>query len=303
MASSICPVCKTPNTSSAIHPQGKDLSVYYCKRCGTYEVSGTLEVMLSSKPANYKLSYALRQRFENGIKNSLVSTNYIDIQNSVKYPKTIIERVDKILNYMYDNYDKIKGGFTEDTIDNHQFSLFGIDDQGMLKRIIDYALEKELIKISKITDDVAFFELAADGIDKVEDLQKNISYEGKVFVAMWFDDKMKPVYINTIKEAVISFGYKPLRIDEKEYNNKIDDQILKEIDESDFMIADFTGHRGGVYFEAGYAIGKGKEVIFTCRADDSKEVHFDTNHYNYIFWKDEEDLRVRLEKRIKECFY
>ncbi len=34
-----------------------------------------------------------------------------------------------------------------------------------------------------------------------------------------------------------------------------------------FMIADFTGHRGGVYFEAGFAHGLGIPVIWTCRED------------------------------------
>jgi len=37
-----------------------------------------------------------------------------------------------------------------------------------------------------------------------------------------------------------------------------------------------------------------KEVIFTCKDTEIKEVHFDTNHFNYIFWKDEEDLKERL---------
>jgi nucleoside 2-deoxyribosyltransferase len=298
MAISTCPVCKTPDTKADIRPHGNDLSVYYCKRCGEFEISATLEVMLYLEPSNNKLSYALRQRFESGDQNSLVSTNYIDIQNSVEYPKPISEIVDIILLYMYGNYDDVKRGFV---ITKYDFSLFGIDNISHLRQIISYASEKEYINIVFNHSDGNFtFELIAQGIDRVEDLRKKVIQDGKVFVAMWFDDKMKPVYINTIKETVISLGYKPLRIDEKEYNNKIDEEILKEIDECEFMIADFTGHRGGVYFEAGYAIGKGKEVIFTCKADDRQEVHFDTNHYNYIFWKDEEDLKARLIKRISE---
>ena len=37
------------------------------------------------------------------------------------------------------------------------------------------------------------------------------------------------------------------------------------------VVADFTGHRGGVYFEAGFARGLGIPVVWTCHKeyDDS----------------------------------
>ena len=36
-----------------------------------------------------------------------------------------------------------------------------------------------------------------------------------------------------------------------EHINRIGDEIISQIRRSKFLIADFTGHRGGVYFEAG----------------------------------------------------
>ena len=38
------------------------------------------------------------------------------------------------------------------------------------------------------------------------------------------------------------------------------------------------GARGGVYFEAGFALGLGKTVFLTCREDRTKAVHFDIDH-------------------------
>ncbi|MBI4800932.1 MAG: hypothetical protein HY796_00225 [Elusimicrobia bacterium] len=64
------------------------------------------------------------------------------------------------------------------------------------------------------------------------------------------------------------------------------------------MIADFTGQRGGVYFEAGFAEGLGRQVIRSCREDEKTELHFDVNHYNFIFWNSLEDLREKLKNRI-----
>src|SRR5436305_13402542 len=93
--------------------------------------------------------------------------------------------------------------------------------------------------------------------------------------------------------AVRDAGYRPLRIDRKEHNNKIDDEIVAEIRRSKFVIADFTSEpdrpRGGVYFEAGYAMGFGTPVIWTCKEDLISQVHFDTRQFNHIIWKTPDD--------------
>lgn len=84
----------------------------------------------------------------------------------------------------------------------------------------------------------------------------------------------------------------------KEHNNNICDEIIAEIRRSKFLIADFTGQRGGVYFEAGFAYGLGLPVIWTCKKDDVSNLHFDINHYNFILWEKSEDLCTNLCNRI-----
>ena len=119
---------------------------------------------------------------------------------------------------------------------------------------------------------------------------------------MWFDDSMENVWGEGIKRGIEDAGYKALRIDRKEYTNKIDDEIIAEIRRSRFIVADFThgkkGARGGVYYEAGFARGLGIPVIFTCRKDALKKVHFDTRQYNHIVWETPEELRRNLANRI-----
>ena len=58
------------------------------------------------------------------------------------------------------------------------------------------------------------------------------------------------------------------------------------------------GARGGVYFEAGFALGLDKTVFLTCREDRVKAIHFDINHLNRIQWKTPEDLREQLKNSI-----
>ena len=61
------------------------------------------------------------------------------------------------------------------------------------------------------------------------------------FVAMWFDAKTNEVYQKAIQPAIIDSGYKDLRIDRHEHNNKIDDEIIAGIRRSKFVVCDFTG--------------------------------------------------------------
>jgi len=92
---------------------------------------------------------------------------------------------------------------------------------------------------------------------------------------------------------------KAVRIDLEPHNDNIVDRIIAEIRTCQFMVADFTGQKAGVYFEAGFAKGLGREVIWTCKEDDFKNVHFDIAQFSHIIWKNSAELRSRLAYKIK----
>jgi len=122
----------------------------------------------------------------------------------------------------------------------------------------------------------------------------------QVFVAMAFEPKLDDAYNHGIKPAIKDdCGYEPMRVDLKEHNEDINNVILAEMRNSKFIVADFTFHRRGVYFEAGFFMGMGRPVIFTCQEDDLKDAHFDTRQYNHVPWKDPADLREKLKRRIQ----
>jgi hypothetical protein len=72
---------------------------------------------------------------------------------------------------------------------------------------------------------------------------------------------MNGVYDEAIQPAIREARYKPVRIDREQHANRIDDEIVGRIRGSRFMVADFTGQRHGVYFEAGLMLGLGRTVI------------------------------------------
>jgi nucleoside 2-deoxyribosyltransferase len=140
--------------------------------------------------------------------------------------------------------------------------------------------------------------LTANGWQHVEELEKPNIESKQAFVAMWFDDQMTAAYAQGIAGIEQDTGFKPLPINRKQFNDKICDQIIAEIRRSRFLIADVTGHRQGVYFEAGFAMGLGLPVIWTCRKDQVDKCHFDTRQYNHITWETPEELREKLRDRI-----
>jgi hypothetical protein len=140
------------------------------------------------------------------------------------------------------------------------------------------------------------------GYSLLADLRGKQGEADRVFVAMWFDPSLDQPFLEGFYPAIKEAGYEPLRIDKKDHNNKIDDEIVAEIRRSRFMVADFTCApqkvRGGVYFEAGFAQGLGLPVIWTCREDSIADLHFDTRQYNHIVWKQAADLKAALQQRI-----
>lgn len=138
-----------------------------------------------------------------------------------------------------------------------------------------------------------------NGLEYIISLQEDGQFSKNCFVAMSFSKNVTEIR-KTIKQAVIDAGYNPILIDEIDYDSDItiNDAMINHIKKSKFLIADFTEQRHGVYFEAGYALGLKRPVIYACSEKDFKESHFDTNHYPHIVYSELEDLASNLKDKI-----
>jgi hypothetical protein len=140
--------------------------------------------------------------------------------------------------------------------------------------------------------------LTVKGWETVSPIGGNVA--GRCFVAMSFHESLTPAFENGIKPAIeVDCGFSAYRVDQSEHNDQITDKIIGGILSSQFLVADFTGQRQGVYFEAGYAKGLGRPVIWACHADEANLLHFDTRQYNHVLWKTPAELRVKLTDRIR----
>lgn len=183
-------------------------------------------------------------------------------------------------------------------------------NSGEIEAVLEYLVRKGFCttKIDQAAGSGSVW-LTLEGAEHVEAIRPRQDSD-RAFVAMWFSQDTQAAYDLGIAPAIRDNAFQPIRIDQKEHNNKIDDEILSEIRNSRFLVADFTCGifenggtpiavaRGGVYFEAGFAMGLGIPVIWTVRSDLINHVHFDTRQYNHIVWNSPEDLRKALGSRI-----
>ncbi len=292
-----CPICHLENIAKHFSSDGKDVITIKCPRCGNFQLSRTLGAIVDRNIEQYGprwlISAVIRNRYEQG-DNSLLLTNTVELLIKLaRVPSDPFESINLLLEHIH-RKTKIPGEAVHLDI-NNDFPIVYARDQREFKYYIDKARELGLIEWKGNETD---YLLGLKGWERVLELGKSIIKSNQAFVAMWFDASLLDAYREGIIPALEQSRFKPHRIDFQEHNDKIDDRIIAEIRRSGLLVADFTGHRGGVYFEAGFAMGLGIPVIWTCRKNHAKKLHFDTRQYNHIIWDTPEDLKIKLTNRI-----
>lgn len=285
----------------------KQADCFWDPVCGTYSITDDA-LKLTDKGIKRKIANVLAQKKCRGISVPIRITSkdqgkdgdwYLESVHDLlsQYPLSPLEIFDEVLvNISY----LIKHPSDDITItENEAWYLYSYDlhsSSYMLRQFEQLGFIKFFFNgIGKQR-----FTIEASGWNKLSQLQKNLNkFRKQAFVAMWFDKTMDSFYENGIKPAIEADGTKCMKINLHEHNNKICDEIVAEIRRSNYLVADFTGNRGGVYFEAGFAYGLGIPVIWTVRQDDLANVHFDTRQYNHIVYETEAQLKERLLNRIK----
>jgi nucleoside 2-deoxyribosyltransferase len=290
-----CPLCRS---SATLQPIMGDRREYACSRCGNYSTVDTAEQLLRQTPIQNPgaVSGWIRRQ------NSMGATPHIG--SDVAWLRALTkpafrERVERYLVAVADKTTRLDQLLAPVASD-----LIGIsysDDANDLSVILQYLQEQglmtELLSVGE-----ASRRLTPRGYIAADDLRTRRAASSQAFVAMSFTEKMKPVYDEGIEPAIRLAGFSPMLIRKKEHANKIDDEIIAEIRRSAFLVADFTGHRQNVYFETGFAIGLARQVVWTCRKDQIKDLHFDIRQYNCIDWENAAELVRRLRLRIEAMF-
>ena len=290
-----CGLCDYP--LQKIFSDSRNFFSYDCWRCGSVKITEDAVLLLKGHPEieRPKLSGFCRERHElkklpveiltNNLKSLIAGT-----------PNSISQKENKILEHIKRNTDYFGKNVVLEWM--RDFPIAYAVNKDEFKFLIEHISNTGYIDGN---GDGKEFQahLTVDGLNYIDSIKSQFLDTNQVFVAMWFDESLDNIYQKGFSRAISDCGFHPIRIDLIHHNDKIDDRIIVEIKRSKFLIADFTGNRGGVYFEAGLAIGLEIPVIWSCKEDEIQKVHFDTRQFNHIVWKDKEDLYSKLCDRIR----
>lgn len=307
-----CPVCDSNLNNYISGVEGRDATFFSCPLCGDFILSGSLISTLpyvkeNNKDAGAKVSHALRRMHEEGNRPFLY-TNTVEkiLERSLPNPT---EQADLLIRWLGEN---VTGPGETVWVEpkTHKSIIGARSDQGF-----DLVL-KHLFDTNLVTGDYvdpqgawgcAHATLSFSGWEYYEKLKQGKSTYRKAFIAMKFGDPDLDKVVNDhFKPCVKKTGFELYRLDDIPKAGLIDDRLRAEIQTSMFLIADLTHDNYGSYWEAGYAEGLGKPVIYTCEKNkfEKEKTHFDTNHHLTVIWDPEhpEEAEESLKATIRATF-
>jgi len=302
-----CPICREKSETG--RSGSADIRQFNCPRCGRFDVTGSAVPSLRSATFEGRV-LANASGWIRARQGVSLSSSDISMLSSLKN-STISERANCILKEMFKRSPNIDTKFSFNPFGSKELveweGISSSTNQGEVQYLfveallrnglIEGNLSKPMSRIASLLD--AYITPA--GYAHLEQMSRS-GVESQIgFCAMWFDARVLPIWTEAIEPAITAAGYLARRIDQHPHNNRIDDEIIAMIRRSRFVVADFTGNRGGVYFEAGFALGIGLPVIWTIEEGNFNEIHFDNRQYNFIAWSlvDLQGFRERLQNRIE----
>ncbi len=136
-------------------------------------------------------------------------------------------------------------------------------------------------------------DLTLDGWAVYEDEKRGRFESNYGFIAMPFNDAQLDPFVSEVVKPTVKngLGYDLVDMRDIAQAGVIDNLMRTRIRDSAFVIVDLTHDNPGAYWEAGYAEGLGKPVIYICEKAkfEAGGTHFDTNHCTTVPWSRDDD--------------
>jgi hypothetical protein len=299
-----CPVCGIAGCSKA--PPTKDslwTRFYNCKRCGGFVLQDELNDGKLKDLSN-------RQR-------SILSHRLRRMQRSKAPPPEILgsllpkaddplpspaEQADSLILWIGDHQDSPAEALNVSLPDVSAYigaAIAGSNQGSALMWLLQQDPVNHLLEGKR-----GIVQLTMAGWQRYEALKRAEPESRRAFMAMKFGNTELDGVVNKhFKPAVARAGFEFRDMTDGQPAGLIDDQMRVALRTSRFVIADLTDENNGAYWEAGFAEGLGRPVIYTCRKKewDEGKAHFDTSHLNTIVWDpgNLEDAATRLTATIR----
>ena len=226
-----CPVCGE-NHIKKVRRLESGMIRYECERCGLFQIDPLL-VRLSEKPwdvVKHLVSAWVRRENKAGVTIPMVAQGasisdvsspewWVSQYSHMGFPETIGEKLDALLL-----------GYADIVKDDYSRQIsYG------LPHLVAEIAAKNVLQVNKLTDFLAELgyidghpRITVNGWRHIDELRRKMVASNSAFVAMWFDDSTKK-YRDVTIAAIEQCGYKPIVVDQQQYNDFIMNQVISLI--------------------------------------------------------------------------
>lgn len=313
MSKTVCPVCRDVAVEREI-PQG--LRTYFdCENCGYFAASSsvlattlTLDARRLSPVKYAALSHRIRLMCDQTEEAPLITTDTVK-GDDLRLPSPAVQ-ASNIIRYFGDQI--VETGEPSRNPPKSFTAKVGSPNRAAALRIVRQLVDSGRLMVANqsylsTADEPDGIDLTLKGWEDWEQEQRG-KFAGKYgFMALKFGDpELDDFQRNVIKPATLSLGFVLEDMRDAAKAGVIDNVMREKIRDASFVLVDLTHANEGAYWEAGYAEGLGKPVLYLCKQSvfADRGTHFDTNHCTTVLWDAEnrelfsEDLVATLRRSL-----
>lgn len=295
----ICPICECADDCECKgYSTGKDSEGFFCERCGQFEITRTARISYfpkGSRKLDRVQSAALSHALASVDGKSLVNSPWMDTFMEAARLANPVMQASRLISLIGDGAIESGDGFAINPFRTP--AKVGTLNGTTFQRLIDDVLHAGLIReigshqqlMRGQSLNVKVYQLTFAGWQQYESEKSGKTAGRYGFLAMKFGDPELEGFVREVIKPCVKNGinYDLIDIREVARAGVIDNILRQQIRDAAFVLVDLTHDNSGAYWEAGYAEGLGKPVIYLCEQSkfDSAKTHFDTNHCTTVMWK------------------
>lgn len=294
-----CPLCSSPLEIGHKRMHFERLDCIQCSVCGCFQIDTDIiddKILEDTKRKSNSqlrsyLSHMIRLNNDDDQPVTKILPDWLDdlIKKGPK-PPTPAEQANNIVGFIGDRVSETGNAIL--SLPPHFHAVIGAPNRRSALHLVNELLEGGLITGSirdkqHNTGDLKSSNLTLAGWERYEK-RKRGEFKGSYgFLALKFGDETLDKFIgDVVKPAAEAVGYNLFDLRDIPEAGLIDNLMRQKIRDSAFVVADLTHDNSGAYWEAGYAEGLGKPVLYICEKTKFSETktHFDTNHSTTVIW-------------------
>jgi hypothetical protein len=316
----ICPVCNNAFGTTATIRLAEWRYRVQCPICGDFDLDrGADDDFLNpNSPSGKKLTVVQRARIAHRIRSSIaydsssrphLTSNFLEdfikrgcpgpspaeqVTNAVRFIGSLMNHTGQRIGSLPREFFVLIGS------PNPRFAgelLIELKARGVVDGIDRTAtnVDPDLINVG----------LTLDGWQMFEDERRGLTAGSYGFLAMKFGDSRLDALARELIKPTLrkELGFDVFDMRDVARAGVIDNIMRAQIRDAAFVMVDLTHDNSGAYWEAGYAEGLGKPVIYICEKDKFEKVqtHFDTNHCTTVVWTelDPEPFKQQLVATLR----